>query len=61
MPRDSSGGFNPSQVTWIAVDYPGSSTTTADTVYQNYILGIYVLPGSELTNGYVVTIPTSWY
>lgn len=61
VPRDSSGGFNPSQVTWIPVAYPGASTTTADTVYQNYILGIYVLPGSEATNGYVATIPTSWY
>lgn len=61
VPRNSSGGFNPSQVTWVAVDYPRSSTTTADTVYQNYILGIYVLPGSELTNGYVATIPKSRY
>jgi hypothetical protein len=59
--RDSSGGFDASQVTWVAVDHPDSSTTTADTVYLNYILGIYVPDGNTVPNGYVATIPTSWY
>ena len=61
VPRDSSGGFDPSQATWIPVQYPGSDVTTGDTVYQNYVLGIYTLPGSSATNGYVATIPTSYY
>jgi hypothetical protein len=61
LPRESSGGFDPSQATWIAVDYPDSATTTADTVFENYLLGVYTVEGSSQLQGYVATIPTNWY
>lgn len=57
--RTPSGGFGPA--TWINAWYPGSTTTTADTVYQNYLLGVYKVPGSSVLNGYVATIPTNSY
>jgi hypothetical protein len=61
LPRSSSGGFDTSHVKWIAVTYPNASVTTADTVYQNSLLGIYTTSGSSSPNGYVGQIPTSWY
>ena len=45
---------------WITVKYPNSTTTTSDTVYKNYLLGIYS-PGPAVLNGYVATIPVSLY
>lgn len=59
LPRNSSGGFGTS--TWITAWYPNSYTTTSDTVYQNYLLGVYKLTESGTLYGYVATIPTSWY
>jgi hypothetical protein len=61
VPRDSSGGFDPADVTWIGVSYPGSQTTTGDTVFENYLLGVYSVEGSSALSGYVATIPTKWY
>jgi hypothetical protein len=59
--RNSSGGFE-SNPNWINVPfYPGSNTSTADTVYENYMLGVYTTPGSSALNGYVATIPLSSY
>ncbi|MBP9742540.1 MAG: hypothetical protein KBD37_04195 [Burkholderiales bacterium] len=58
--RNSNGKLN-SAATWINVSYPGSDTTTADTVYKNYCLGVYSIPNIDQTNGYVATIPTNWY
>jgi len=57
--RTSSGGFTTSP-TWVTVSYPNATTTTADTVYQNNILGVY-MPGAQALNGYLATIPTSFY
>ena len=57
--RTPSGGFTTSP-TWVAVSYPNATTTTADTVYQNNILGVYK-PGIQPLNGYVANIPTSLY
>ena len=57
--RNADGGFE-SAATWINVAYPNASTT-GDTVYQNYLLGEYSLPNESGVNGYVATIPTSWY
>lgn len=57
--RSSNGGFNP-KATWVPVAFPGASTTTADTVYQNNLLGVYK-PGVQPLNGYVANIPTSLY
>ncbi len=53
--RTSSGGFG--AAVWTNVSYPGSSTTTSDTVYQNYLLGVYEMPNVSGLNGYVATIP----
>ncbi|MDQ5920014.1 MAG: hypothetical protein QG673_70 [Pseudomonadota bacterium] len=58
--RTASGSLS-AVATWIDLVYPGSSTTTANTVYQNYCLGIYNQPGIDQTNAYVATIPVSWY
>ncbi len=61
VPRNSSGGFSQNDTTWIQVAYPDASTTTSDTVFENYLLGIYLDPGSQATNGYAARIPTSCY
>ena len=57
--RTPDGGFTTSP-TWVAVSYPNATVTTADTVYQNNILGVYQ-PGVQPLNGYVANIPTSLY
>jgi hypothetical protein len=57
--RTASGGL--SSGTWINVWYPGSTTTTADTVYKNFLLGVYQMPGITGLSGYVATIPPGWY
>lgn len=54
--RNSSGGFNIS-ATWTDAWYPNSSTTTADTVYQNYLYGVYMESGVSGLNGYAAAIP----
>lgn len=58
--RTSSNSFNPT-ATWVGAWYPNSTTSTADTVYQNYLFGVYETAGSNTLNGFVATIPTSWY
>lgn len=57
--RLANGAFNP-KATWVPVAFPGASTTTADTVYQNNLLGVYK-PGVQALNGYVANVPTSLY
>jgi hypothetical protein len=54
--RNSSGGFS-TNATWTNARYPNSSTTTADTVYQNYLYGVYLESGVSGLNGYAATIP----
>lgn len=57
--RLSTGGYTVDPK-WITVKYPNSTTTTSDTVYKNYLLGVYS-PGPAALNGYVATIPVSLY
>nr|WP_315222929.1 hypothetical protein [uncultured Flavobacterium sp.] len=45
--RNSDGSFG--EANWIDVDFPDSSVTSANTVYQNNILGIYVVVDSTDT------------
>lgn len=57
---------NPNQIfnttaTWTNLWYPGSSTTTGDTVYQNYLLGVYRESDVSGLSGYVATIPGAYY
>lgn len=54
--RNSSGGFN-TNATWTDAWYPSSTTTTADTVYQNYLYGVYMESGVSGLNGYAAAIP----
>ena len=51
--RNSNGMFG--AATWTNFSFPGSSVTSANTVYQNYVLGLYQL-GGTLDYGYVVLI-----
>jgi subtilase-type serine protease len=48
---DSSG-----RETWLDVDIPGATLVSANSVYQDKVVGIYA-DGSGVPNGYVVTIP----
>lgn len=45
--RNSDGSFG--EANWIDIDFPDSSVTSANTVYQNNILGIYVVVNSTDT------------
>jgi hypothetical protein len=55
--RNTNGTFE-SNATWVQFSYPNSTLTSANTVYQNYVLGIYTLATeSGVENGYVATIP----
>lgn len=45
--RNSDGSFG--EANWIDIDFPDSSVTSANTVYQNNILGIYVVVDSTDT------------
>lgn len=58
--RTTSGKFNPIS-TWTNVWYPNSSVTTSDTVYRNYVYGIYQESGVSGQSGYVATIPNAYY
>lgn len=54
--RNSDGSFASAQ--WTAFDYyPGSSWTSANTVYKNYILGLFQSGNPTVDSGYVATIP----
>ena len=53
--RNSDGSF--ATPTWIGFAYyPGSSWTSANTVYKNYILGLYQMGTPTRDYGYVATI-----
>lgn len=47
--------------TWVDVWYPGAATVTADTVYQNYLLGEFSYAGESLATTYTATLPVSFY
>lgn len=54
--RNSNGSFN-SNASWTPIGYPNATLTSGNTVYQNYVLGIYLLPNQVgITNAYVATI-----
>ncbi len=44
--RNNDKSFN-TTASWIDIKYPNSATTTANTVFENYILGVYTLSGSS--------------
>ncbi len=45
--RNSDGSFG--EANWVDIDFPDSSVTSANTVYRNNILGIYVVENSSDT------------
>ncbi|WP_229029220.1 hypothetical protein [Flavobacterium sp. SLB02] len=45
--RNSDGSFG--EANWIDIDFPDSSVTSANTVYRNNILGIYLVVDSDDT------------
>jgi hypothetical protein len=54
--RNPDGSF--SEAEWLSISYPGEGNgpTSGNTVYENYVLGIYV-PDGGVTQGYVATVP----
>src|SRR5262245_578513 len=54
VPRTSSGAFG--EASWQPISFPNATITSANTVYQNSIVGVYTLDGDP-GNGYVATVP----
>jgi hypothetical protein len=54
VPRNRDGSFG--DATWTAVAYPNSTVTSANTVYQKDIIGVYQAAGSAVSHGYVAMI-----
>jgi len=54
--RLSNGTFG--TATFTPIDYPGSTISTGNTVYQNYAMGIFTSPGGgSIVNSYVTQVP----
>lgn len=52
------GGNFSTNATWINIAYPQATITSANTVYQSYILGVYTLAATPgIVNSYVATVP----
>jgi hypothetical protein len=56
VPRSCSSGIYGTPI-WINFRYPGSSFNSANTVYQNNVLGLFQESGVNGSFGYVATIP----
>lgn len=52
----NSTGFVP-EVEWISLFYSGSDSTTANTVYGNYAMGVFIAAGAGGEQPFVATIP----
>lgn len=52
----NSSGFT-TNVQWTSLEYPGAETTTANTVYGNYAIGVFAASGAGGEQPYVATIP----
>lgn len=54
--RNPDGSFTEAE--WLSISYPGEGNgpTSGNTVYENYVLGIYV-PDGGVQQGYVATVP----
>ena len=44
-------------VEWTSLFYPGSASTSVDTVYGNYVMGVFIDSGAGGEQPYVATIP----
>lgn len=57
--RNADGTF--ATATWIGFNYyPGSTWTSANTIYKNYILGLFESGTPTMDYGYVAIIPTGF-
>lgn len=54
VPRNQDGSFG--DATWTTVSYPHSKVTSANTVFEQDIIGVYEVSGSDASNGYVAAI-----
>lgn len=48
--REDNGSFG--KAAWTTVEYPGSSLTTANTIYENILIGVYAVSGVDGMNCY---------
>jgi hypothetical protein len=55
VPRNADGTFG--TASWTNIAYPGANVISANTVYQNNILGVYVPQGSTSVYPYLATLP----
>ncbi len=55
IPRNSDGTFG--DAIWVDVSYPSAITTSANTVYLNNILGVYLLNLGSVVVPYLATVP----
>ena len=54
IPRNSDGSFG--SATWVDVNYPSAVITSANTVYSNNVLGVYMLNIGESVLPYLATV-----
>ena len=52
--RNADGTFG--AATWATVAYPGAVITSANTVYANYIMGVYTLSTTAATNSFTAAV-----
>jgi len=55
IPRNGDGTFG--TAAWTAIAYPGTTTTTGDTVYQNVAMGIYIVQGVGVRSYTATVVP----
>ncbi|MBC2596312.1 hypothetical protein H5P28_18755 [Ruficoccus amylovorans] len=58
--RDGEGGFG--EADWLDIAYPSEEgldvdATSGNSVYEDYVIGVYTANGEGLPNGYVVHVP----
>ena len=41
---------------WTQIAYPSAQVTSGNTVFENNVLGVYIMNGSSVVNGYVATV-----
>ena len=57
---NSDGTFS-TNVDWIPINFPGSTTTTGNTVYGSNAMGVYFMPGVSGEQSYLASIIASGY
>ena len=55
VPRNLNGTLG--SASWAPVQYPGANVTSANTVFQNYIMGVYTTTGTGVINAFTASVP----